>query len=67
MLSSLQLEATVPTVVLDEAKLTVPVGVFVVFVVSVTVTVHIEFSFTPIVEGLQLTAVDVVSGSVDAK
>jgi hypothetical protein len=61
--SSVQLASTVPTVVSDEVKLTLPVGVFATLVVSVTVTVQVEVVPTGIEEGLQLTPVEVLSSA----
>ena len=62
--SNAQLAPTVPTVVSDEVKLTLPVGVFAAFVVSITVTVQVEVVPTGIEEGLQLTLVEVLSKAV---
>ncbi len=57
----MQLAPTVPTVVSDDVKLTVPVGVLDAVVVSVTVTVQVEVAPGRIVLGLHATLVDVVS------
>jgi hypothetical protein len=57
----MQLAPTVPTAILDEVKVTVPVGVFAAFVVSVTVAVQEEVAGGRIRLGLQETAVDVLS------
>lgn len=57
----LQLAPIVPAAVLDETKLTVPVGVFVDVVVSATVTVHVEVPVGTIVAGAQDTVVEVLS------
>ena len=59
--SNAQLLPTVPTVVSDEVKPTLPVGMFAAFVVSVTVTVQVEVAPTRIEDGLQLTPVEVLS------
>jgi hypothetical protein len=59
--TSVQLAPTVKTAVLDETKLTVPVGVFDGFVVSVTVAVQVDVPPMIIVAGLQATAVEVLS------
>jgi len=54
-----QLAPTVPTAVLDETKLTMPVGVVGVVKVSVTVAVQVEVPPRLMEIGLQATAVDV--------
>jgi hypothetical protein len=56
-----QLAPTVPTAVLDDVKLTEPVGVLETVVVSVTVAVQVEEALGRIVPGVQVTAVDVLS------
>jgi len=56
-----QLAATVPTAVLEELKLTVPVGVFEAVVVSVMVAVQVETPVGTIEPGLQATLVEVLS------
>src|SRR2546426_8525381 len=56
-----QLALTVPTAVLDDTKLTEPVGVFAALVVSVTVAVQVEVPPTRILFGLQTTPVEVLS------
>jgi hypothetical protein len=57
----LQLAATVPTVVSDEVKVTVPVGVFEGVVVSETVAVQVEVPPMPMLVDAQDTTVDVSS------
>ncbi len=59
---SVQLVPTVPTVVLEDVKLTVPVGVFAAFVVSVTVAVQVDVPPTLMLAGLHATPVEVMSG-----
>lgn len=60
-LTRVQLAATVPTVVADDAKLTVPDGTFAGVVVSETVTVQLEVPPIEILMGRQDTEVDVLS------
>ncbi len=60
----LQLAPTVPTAVLDDVKLTLPVGVFEAVVLSVMVAVQVEVAPTLMVLGAQTTAVDVLSLAV---
>jgi len=57
----MQLAPTVPTAVLEEVKLKVPVGVFEAVVVSVTVAVQVETPVGTIEPGLQATLVEVLS------
>lgn len=57
---SAQLAATVPTAVLDEARLTTPVGIFAALVVSVTVMVQEPVRPT-VTDAEQETAVEVAS------
>ena len=58
---SVQVAPTVPTAVLDEVKLTLPVGMCEAVVVSATVAVHVEVPPGGIELGLQETVVDVLS------
>lgn len=62
-LTSEQLAPTVPTVVADDVKLRVPVGVFVGVEVSATVTVHVERAPILIDAGAQDTVVEVLSNT----
>ena len=56
-----QLAPTVPTLVFEETKLTLPVGELVGVVVSATVAVQVEVPVGMIVLGLQATPVVVLS------
>ena len=56
-----QLAATVPTRVLEDTKVTLPVAVLAGVVVSATVAVQVEIPVGTIVLGLQATLVVVVS------
>ncbi len=56
-----QLAATVPTAVLDEVNVTVPVGVLAGVVVSATVAAHVEVPPMLMEARLQTTVVDVLS------
>jgi hypothetical protein len=56
-----QLAPTVPTVVSDEVKITVPDGVFVGVVVSETVAAQVEVPPMLIEDGVQDTEVEVLS------
>ncbi len=58
---SVQLACTVPTLVSEEEKLTVPVGVFEGVVVSGTVAVHMDFPPESMLLGLHAMLADVVS------
>lgn len=58
---SVQLAVTVPTAVLDERKLTEPVGTFVDVVISTTVAVQAVVPPGRMVDGLQATVVEVLS------
>jgi hypothetical protein len=60
---SVQLAATVPTVLSEDVKLTVPVGVFAAVVVSVTVAVQVEVLAMLMLAGLHETPVEVLSGT----
>lgn len=57
----LQLLLTVPTRVLDEVKVTEPVGTLDGFVVSATVVVHVDVPPGAIVVGAHETVVEVLS------
>ncbi len=57
----LQLAPTVPTAVLDDVKVTEPVGVLAGVVVSVTVAVQVDIPPTLMLARAQETPVDVLS------
>ncbi len=57
----LQLAATVPTAVLDDVKVTEPVGVLAAFVVSVTVAVQVDVPPMLMLAATQETPVVVLS------
>ena len=59
--SRVQLAPTVPTVVSDEVKLTLPDGIFEAVVVSVTATEQDEVPVGTMEAGVQLTLVEVLS------
>jgi hypothetical protein len=59
--TSVQLAPTVPTVVSDDVKVTVPVGVFEGVVVSETVAVQVEVPPMPMLVDAQDTTVEVLS------
>ncbi len=65
--NNVQLALTVPTAVLDDTKLTEPVGVFAGVVVSETLAVQVEVAPGTIVLGLQTTLVEVLSNTWFAK
>ncbi len=59
-----QLAPTVPTAVLDDVKVTEPVGVLAAFVVSVTVAVQVDVPPMLMLAGAQETLVDVLSSFI---
>ena len=60
-MSRVQLAPTVPTVVSDDVKLTLPDGIFEAVVVSVTATEQDEVPVGTMEAGVQLTLVEVLS------
>jgi hypothetical protein len=57
----MQLAPTVPKVISDETKVTLPIGILEAFVVSVTLALQVEFPPGTTVVGLQETVVEVLS------